>query len=77
MGPHVLPNTIGVIWGYKSPRQWGLGFRQPNRGVLGVNNPQPMDLQGPSNTIRVFWGYKSPAQWALGSAKLNRGVLGL
>ncbi|QQP34731.1 Hypothetical protein FKW44_022715 [Caligus rogercresseyi] len=35
MGPHVLPNTIGVFWGYKSPANGPLGSAKPNRDVLG------------------------------------------
>ncbi|QQP55972.1 Hypothetical protein FKW44_000484 [Caligus rogercresseyi] len=36
MGPHVLPNTIGLFWGYKSPANGPLGSAKPNRGVLGL-----------------------------------------
>ncbi|QQP37007.1 Hypothetical protein FKW44_022287 [Caligus rogercresseyi] len=36
MGPRVLPNTIGVFWGYKSTANGHSGSAEHNRGVLGL-----------------------------------------
>ncbi|QQP54846.1 Hypothetical protein FKW44_007814 [Caligus rogercresseyi] len=76
MGLRVLPNTLGVFWGYKTHRQWTLGFRRTHAGCFEVTNSPPMGPRVPPNLIGVFWGYISPANGPLGSAKPNRGFWG-
>ncbi|QQP54023.1 Hypothetical protein FKW44_006707 [Caligus rogercresseyi] len=39
MGPQVLPKTIGVFWGYKSPANGPSGSAEHNWGVWGYKSP--------------------------------------
>ncbi|QQP42436.1 Hypothetical protein FKW44_017104 [Caligus rogercresseyi] len=76
MGPWVLPNPIGVFWGYKSPANGPLGSAKPNRGVLGLKIP----ANGPSCSAehnRGVLGLQIPRQWALGFRQTQSGCFGV
>ncbi|QQP36677.1 Hypothetical protein FKW44_021845 [Caligus rogercresseyi] len=64
MGPRVLPNTIGVFWGYKSPANGPLGSAKPNRGFWGYKSPTNGPL-GSSKPNQGVLGLKIYHEWAL------------
>ncbi|QQP51445.1 Hypothetical protein FKW44_012818 [Caligus rogercresseyi] len=68
MGPWVLPNPIGVFWGYKSPANGPLGSTKPNRVFWDYKST----ANGPSGSAehnQGVLGLQILRQWALGFCK--------
>ncbi|QQP58513.1 Hypothetical protein FKW44_003862 [Caligus rogercresseyi] len=78
-GPSVPPNTIRVLEGVTTHRQWAFGFRRTQLGVFWGYKPTANGpcTRVPPNTRAVFWGYKFPANEPSGSAKNHSGCFGV
>ncbi|QQP38093.1 Hypothetical protein FKW44_018579 [Caligus rogercresseyi] len=71
MGPRVLPNTLGVFWGYKSPANGPLDSAEHTRGVLGLQIPRQWALTFRLTHLLYFRVISSLPMGARISAKHN------